>query len=59
MRFIYFVLLFSGCSDFLKPHIDTGHVIIYDVLETSTTNTTEAEAIDTGCDSAALCDTSG
>jgi hypothetical protein len=59
MRFIYFVLLFSGCSDFLKPHIDTGHVIVYDVIGTSTTNTTEAEGIDTGCDSAALCDTSG
>jgi hypothetical protein len=53
------ILLTTGCSDFLKPHIDTGHIIIYDVIGTSTTNITEAEATDTGCDSGELCDTAG
>tara|TARA_Y100000004_G_scaffold90576_1_gene101573 strand:- start:307 stop:471 length:165 start_codon:yes stop_codon:yes gene_type:complete len=54
---MYLVLLLFGCSDILKTYVDTGTgTVPYDEIVVTTT---DAETVDTGCDSGELCDTAG
>lgn len=59
MRFVYFVLLLSGCSDLLRPHGGDLANVPYDEVDIIVTVTDDAGVSDTECDSAEICDTSG